>query len=159
MVIEDIAKATSAVSIRKTLDFFDEKYELIRDLNKVLRAEIPINECFILNLEENGICCISSNRRIARVEISLEDSQELDEAPNTLRCLTFQGVKDKRPQVLFILGADEGTSKRFYGESFLGTKATFIYSRKAPFADLFSKSIIAHSRQSAPARQTAEARY
>lgn len=142
MVIEDISKATSVVKIRKTVDFFDEKYDLMKDLNQALNSGIELHGCLILNLEENGICCLTHSRKILDFEVVLENQI----TPSSIRCLTYQGVRTENPDVLFILGGDTNTSRKLYGESFLGSKATFIYSRTAPFSDLLSKNLISKGR-------------
>lgn len=151
MVIEDITKAVSVVKIRKTIDFLDEKIEISSDLKKALEAQIPVKDCLILNLEENSFCCLSHSKKLMGMNVTTEKMMSERDIGCTVRCLTYQDIKDEYPEVLFILGGDGRTARRFYGEPFLGARVTYIYHRKPPFADLLSKSMLIRYREETPA--------
>jgi hypothetical protein len=148
MVIEDISHISAAIKVRKTIDFLDEKIDLKSDIMKALGDGIPASNCLILNLEENSLCCIGNSMVTPDFEITRHGVPGITDA-DAIEVLTYAEIKDRQPEVLFILGATEDTLKRLKGEPFLGSRLTFLYCRKAPFGDILSRNLMGRAKMMA----------
>ncbi|MCD8534251.1 MAG: hypothetical protein LR011_05450 [Verrucomicrobia bacterium] len=126
MVIDSITTIPAKIQWIHSSDFLDEKSMIEREISRMQQKCIRISECIVLNLEENGVSCLTSVNSLGSILIEHGD---VGDGSGALRCLTYKDATSQKPKVLIILGGDKSTADRLKSERFWGTYKSIIFVR------------------------------